>query len=96
MTGAGRGTHPRWAMRIEINISDELGERLEKKAAASGMTVSDYALWQLQQRAAVPTREEMIERLDQITRADLARTADALRELREERDEQLGRAISGT
>lgn len=86
--------HPRHAMQIEIEVSDELRERLEKKAAASGMTVSDYLVRYLEQVVAMPTREEMIERLDRITRADLARTADVLREGREERDQQLGRAIS--
>ncbi len=37
----------------------------------------------------------MIERLDNLTRADIAASADALHEVREERDEQLAQAVSG-
>jgi hypothetical protein len=81
-------------MQVEIDVPDDVLKRLENKAAASGMTVSQFFVRYIEQIAAVPTREEMMERLDRITRADLTRTADALREGREERDEQLGRAIS--
>jgi hypothetical protein len=76
-------------MQIEVEVSDELRERLEKKAAASGMTVSDYFMRYLEQVVAVPTREEMIERLDELNRADMGSTADL------ERPGQLGQAISG-
>jgi len=36
----------------------------------------------------------MIERLDNLTRADIASSAEAVREGREERDDQLDRAVS--
>jgi predicted DNA-binding protein len=81
-------------MRVEIEVPDEVRERLEKKAAASGMTLVEYFLDVARRVAAVPTREEMIERLDNLTRADIAASADAIRQGREERDEQLGRVVS--
>lgn len=80
--------------RLAIEIPDELHERLEKRAADSGMTLSEYLADLAKKMAVLPTRQEMIKRLDNLTRADIAASADALREGREERDDQLDRAVS--
>ena len=80
---------------LAIEVPDELNERLEKRANAAGMTVSEYLADLAKKMAVLPTREEMIERLATLTRADIAASADAVREGREERDDQLDRAVSG-
>ena len=80
--------------RLSIEVPDELHERLEKRAAASGMTLSEYLADLARKMAVLPTRQEMIDRLDNLTRADIASSAEAVREGREERDDQLDRAVS--
>jgi predicted DNA-binding protein len=79
--------------RVSIEVPDELHERLEQRAAASGMTLPEYLADLARKMAALPTRKEMIDRLDKLTRADIA-SADAVREGRKERDDQLDRAAS--
>lgn len=59
------------------------------------MTVPEYLADLAKKMAVLPTREEMIERLANLTRADIAASADAVRKGREERDDQLDRAVSG-
>jgi outer membrane protein assembly factor BamD (BamD/ComL family) len=71
-------------MQIEIDLPDDVLERLEKKAAASGMSVSQYFLRYLEQIAAVPTEEEMIERLRKLPPVKTTRDpVDVIREVRD-------------
>ncbi|HEX9458604.1 MAG TPA: ribbon-helix-helix protein, CopG family [Thermoanaerobaculia bacterium] len=71
-------------MQIEIDLPDEVLERLEKKAAASGMSVSQYFVRYLEQIAAVPTEEEMIERLRNLPPVKTTRDpVDVIREVRD-------------
>lgn len=79
--------------QLEIEVPDDLYERLEKRAAAFGMTPSDYVADLARKMAALPTHQEMIDRLDNLSRADIA-SAEAVRVGREERDDQLDRAVS--
>jgi len=79
--------------QLEIEVPDDLYERLKKRAAAFGMTPADYVADLARKMAALPTHQEMIERLDNLSRADIA-SAEAVRAGREERDDQLDRAVS--
>ena len=67
--------------QLEIEVPDELYERLERRAAAFGMTASEYLADLARKMAVLPTRKEMTERLDNLTRADIATSADAVRGL---------------
>jgi hypothetical protein len=70
--------------QIEIEVSDDVLERLQKKAAASGMTVSQFFIRYLEQLAAVPTREEMAERLRNLPPVKTTRDpVDIIREVRD-------------
>jgi hypothetical protein len=76
--------HPRQAMQIEIDVPDDVFKRLEKKAAASGLTVTQFFLRYIEQIAAVPTREEMAERLRNLPRVQMTRDpVDVIREVRD-------------
>jgi plasmid stability protein len=66
------------------NVPDALHRRLKIRAAASGQTLSDYLLRELQRLAARPTREEMLARLHGRHRVTLK--TPAARVIREERD----------
>ncbi len=71
-------------MQIEIELPDDILERLKKKAAASGMSVSQYFIRYLEQIAAVPTEEEMIERLRKLPSVKATRDpVDVIREVRD-------------
>jgi hypothetical protein len=71
-------------MQIEIEVPDDVLERLKKKAAASGMSVSQYFIRYLEQIAAVPTEEEMIERLRNLPPVKTTRDpVDVIREVRD-------------
>jgi predicted DNA-binding protein len=71
-------------MQIEIDLPDEVLKRLEMKAAASGMSVSQYFVRYLEQIASVPTEEEMIERLRKLPRVKTTRDpVDVIREVRD-------------
>ncbi len=66
------------------NVPDALHRRLKSRAAMDGRSLSDYLLTELQRIVERPTRKELMERLAEITRADLAPSAAAI--LRSERD----------
>ena len=44
------------------NVPDALHRKLKVRAAASGQTLSDYLLGEMERLAARPTREEMLAR----------------------------------
>jgi len=66
------------------NVPDELHRTLKSRAAKQGMSLSDYLLAELRQMAALPTLEEMYERLQQRSRVNP--DVSSARLIREERD----------
>ena len=66
------------------NVPDALHRTLKIRAAASGHTLSDYLLAELERLAARPTREEMLARIHRRTRVTLKTPAAAV--IRKERD----------
>ena len=66
------------------SVPDALHRMLKVRAAASGQTLSDYLLAELERLAARPTREEMLARLHGRRRVTLRTPAAAI--IREERE----------
>jgi hypothetical protein len=77
--------HPRHVqVTININVADDLLERLQTKAAAAGVSVDQYVINELARVAAFPTREEMMERLRKLPRVQTTRDpVDVIREVRD-------------
>ena len=48
------------------NVSDEVHRKLKMRAAAAGLTLSDYLVLELEAAAATPSPGEMRERLDRL------------------------------
>ena len=75
------------SVMIQIrNVPEELHRVLKSRAAKEGRSLSDYLLTELRQMAALPTLEEMHERLQQRTRvnSDIP-SAQLIREWRDSR-----------
>lgn len=66
------------------NVPDSLHRKLKLRATASGQTLSDYLMAELERLVARPTREEMLTRLHGRSRVTLKTSAAAV--IREERD----------
>ena len=66
------------------NVPDGVHRKLKVRAAASGQTLSDYVLAELERLASRPTREEMLDRLHSRKRVTLKTPAAVV--VREERD----------
>ena len=66
------------------NVPDALHRTLKARAAASGQTLSDYLLGEVERLAARPTRAEMLARLHSRKRVTLKTPAAVV--IREERD----------
>lgn len=66
------------------NVPDTLHRKLKARAAGAGQTLSDYLLAEMERLAALPTREQMLERIRSRTRVSLKTSAAAV--IREERD----------
>ena len=66
------------------NVPDTLHRKLKARAAASGQTLSDYLMAELERLAARPTREEMRARLHSRKRVVLKTPAAVV--IREERE----------
>jgi plasmid stability protein len=66
------------------NVPEALHSKLKNRAAASGQTLSDFLLPELERLAARPTREEMLARLHTRKRATLKTPAAVI--IREERE----------
>ena len=59
-------------MNIQIrNVPPELHRQLKVRAAREGISLSELLLRAAEREAALPTREEMIERLLSLPRPDL-------------------------
>lgn len=66
------------------NVPDALRQTLTSRAAASGQTLSDFLLAELERLAARPTRDEMLTRIHSRKRVTLKTPAAAV--IREERE----------
>jgi plasmid stability protein len=66
------------------NVPDALHRTLKARALASGRTLSDYLLAELERLAARPTREEMLARLHRRKRVHLRTPAAVV--IRDERE----------
>ena len=66
------------------NVPDTLHRKLKVRAADAGQTLSDYLLAEMERLAALPTREQMLERIRSRTRVSLKTpVATVIREERE-------------
>jgi plasmid stability protein len=54
------------------NVPDSVHRKLKSRAAVAGKTLSDYLLAEIERVAALPTREEMLERIHRRARVTLA------------------------
>jgi antitoxin FitA len=66
------------------NVPDSLHRKIKARAAHSGMTLSDYLRSEIEQIAALPTRDEMLARLHTRTRIKLRTPAAEI--IRQERE----------
>jgi hypothetical protein len=70
--------------QINVIVSNDLYERLETKAKAAGIPIEQYVIDELARIAAMPTREEMMERLRKLPRVTTTRDpVDVIRETRD-------------
>jgi plasmid stability protein len=68
------------------NVPDELHRRLKSRAAAEGLTISDFVLREIRKAVERPTRQELLERLATGPRTRLRRNpADVIRADRDSR-----------
>ena len=69
---------------LNVKIADDLYKRLETKAAAAGVPIEQYVIDELTRIAAMPTRQEMMERLRKLPRVQTTRDpVDVIREARD-------------
>jgi plasmid stability protein len=68
------------------NVPEELHRKLKSRAAATGMSLSDYLLRQIQATAEKPTMEELLARLK--TREPVTTDISAADIIREYRDRE--------
>src|ERR1700684_2560353 len=83
--------HAMSAIQVK-NVPDDLHERLRARARAEGRSMSDYVLYVLERDLALPTTREWLEELkrsDPMTDVSREDILAAIREGREERDEQI-------
>lgn len=66
------------------NVPDTLHRKLKARAADAGQTLSDYLLAEMERLAALPTREQMLERIRSRTRVSLKTPVTTV--IREERE----------
>lgn len=73
------------AKMIQIrNVSEQVHRTLKARAAAAGMTLSDYLLAEVEQVAARPTLDELLERLHRLPK--LRKRTSAAEIIRRQRD----------
>jgi antitoxin FitA len=64
------------AKNIQVrNVPDAVLRRLKARAEYDGMSLSEHLLIELTRLASLPTRQEMQDRLAQLTEAKLSRSA---------------------
>jgi hypothetical protein len=79
------------------NVSPELHAQLRARARAEGRSLSDYVLDVLRRDLSLPTMREWLGQLEQdepVTNISSEQIVWTIREGREERDEQIQRAIT--
>jgi plasmid stability protein len=77
-------------------VSDQAHRRLKARAALEGRSLSEYLRLELERIAALPTMEEMIERVAAREPVDLEESAtEVIRRERRSRDAQLNRPRRG-
>ncbi len=83
----------KYALRMTMlqirNVPDDLHRRLKARAAMAGMSLSDYALVELQRVLERPTRTELLDRLSAAPPRRLRTSAAAF--VRRDRDGRAGR-----
>jgi antitoxin FitA len=78
------------AKTVQIrDMPDKLHRTLKARAAAAGMTLSEYLVWELKRATVFPTEEELWERIRGRTPVKGVSGAELVREGREERDRQI-------
>ncbi len=64
------------AVMVQIrNVPEDLHRKLKARAALAGMSISEYLLRELEKSLARPAPEELLQRLRQHGRVDLAEPA---------------------
>lgn len=79
------------------NVSPELHSRLRARARSEGRSLSDYVLDVLRRDLALPTMREwlaQLERDEPVADVSSEQIVRAIREGREQRDEQIERAVT--
>jgi antitoxin FitA len=74
------------------HVPEDVHARLKARAAAAGMSLSDYLLREITWLANRPTWEEVFEEIDRegpALQGDRVDTVELIREMREERDREL-------
>jgi antitoxin FitA len=94
--GSDKGSNKRsntGSKMIQIrHVPEDVHARLKARAAAAGMSLSDYVLRELTWMASRPTWDEVFEEIDRegpILKGEGVDTVELVRELREERDREL-------
>ena len=67
------------------NVPEELSAQLKAKAASAGRSLSDYLLIEMERIASRPTREQVLQRIEDHGRFPLTPAADELAQARDER-----------
>lgn len=76
------------------DLPDDLHDALRRRARGEGMTIREYLLGVIERDVALPTKREWLAQVAAQPRTSAVDAAGAVREGREDRDEQLGRAHS--
>jgi plasmid stability protein len=74
------------------HVPEAVHARLKARAAAAGMSLSDYLLREITSLASRPTWDEIFEEIDRegpALKGEPVDTVELIRELREERDHEL-------
>ena len=75
----------RMSIMVQIrNVPDELHRRLKARAALAGMSLSEFALRELERALARPTREELLARVAELPAVELG--VDSVELVRRERE----------
>ncbi len=75
------------------NVSEDLHERLRERAETEGMTIGQYVMRVIEHDLALPSRREWFESLRELEPVEVLDAPEAVRQGREEREEQLDRAL---
>jgi len=74
------------------HVPEDVHARLKARAAATGMSLSDYLLREITALASRPTWQEIFDEIDRegpVLKGEPVETVELIREMREERDREL-------